>query len=73
MFFDINIIIRIFAKMSTISINKDKIRLTYQAATYRAQRMELLYKRNKFLTSQLERKVYSNFEDFIKQYNKGIK
>lgn len=59
--------------MSTISINKDKIRLTYQAATYRAQRMELLYKRNKFLTSQLERKVYSNFEDFIKQYNKGIK
>jgi hypothetical protein len=73
MFFDINIIIRIFAKMSTISINKDKIRLTYQAATYRAQRMELLYKRNKFLTSQLERKVYSNFEDFINQYNKGIK
>lgn len=73
MFFDINIIIRIFAKMSTISINKDKIRLTYQAATYRTQRMELLYKRNKFLTSQLERKVYSNFEDFIKQYNKGIK
>lgn len=59
--------------MSTISINKDKIRLTYQAATYRTQRMELLYKRNKFLTSQLERKVYSNFEDFIKQYNKGIK
>lgn len=73
MFFDINIIIRIFAKMSTISINKDKIRLTYQAATYRAQRMELLYKRNKFLTSQLERKVYLNFEDFINQYNKGIK
>ena len=47
--------------------------ISYQAATYRAQRMELLYKRNKFLTSQLERKVYSNFEDFIKQYNKGIK
>ena len=47
--------------------------ISYQAATYRAQRMELLYKRNKFLTSQLERKVYSNFENFIKQYNKGIK
>lgn len=47
--------------------------ISYEAATYRAQRMELLYKRNKFLTSQLERKVYSNFENFIKQYNKGIK
>ncbi len=47
--------------------------ISYEAATYRAKRMELLYKRNKFLTSELEKEVYSNFENFINQYNKGIK
>lgn len=41
------------------------------AARIRAERMEVLYKRNKFLTSPLERQVYSQFLDFIAK-NKGI-
>lgn len=36
-----------------------------QAAEYRMERMHVLYKRNKFLISPLERKVYKQFEDFI--------
>lgn len=39
--------------------------ISYQAAQFRAQRMELLYRRNKFLTSPLERKVYQQFADYI--------
>lgn len=39
--------------------------ISYTAAKIRAERMELLYKRNKFLTSSLERKVFDNFKDFI--------
>lgn len=45
------------AKVCGISLSSAKIR---------AERMEILYKRNKFLTSPLERKVYEAFEDFIK-------
>lgn len=50
-------------------------------AKIRAARMKTLYERNKFLLSKLERKVYKNFEDFIKtkrkrdivsQYNKSL-
>lgn len=37
------------------------------AAEYRMQRLNELYNRNRFLTSPLERKVYSQFESFIKQ------
>lgn len=37
------------------------------SAQARADRMETLYKRNKFLTSPLERKVFNNFRDFINQ------
>ncbi len=37
------------------------------AAEYRVERMNELYKRNRFLTSPLEQKVYSQFEFFIKQ------
>lgn len=37
------------------------------AAEYRLQRLNELYSRNRFLTSPLERKVYSQFESFIKQ------
>lgn len=40
-------------------------RISHQAATFRAERMELLYQRNKFLTSPLERAVYEQFVDFI--------
>lgn len=36
-----------------------------QAAEYRSQRLKQLLKRNKFYTSQLERKVYNNFKNFI--------
>lgn len=38
-----------------------------QAAQMRADRMEILYKRNKFLISPLEREVFNNFRDFINQ------
>ena len=40
------------------------------AAEYRAERMNELYKRNRFLISPLEQKVYSQFETFIK-HNKN--
>lgn len=40
--------------------------ISLTAATFRAERMELLRKRNKFLTSPLERQVYKQFEDYIK-------
>ena len=39
--------------------------ISHQAAQFRAQRMKLLYRRNKFLTSPLERQVYQQFEDYI--------
>lgn len=42
-------------------------RISYQSAYYRAERMEILYTRNKFLTSPLERKVYEKFADFIQR------
>lgn len=41
--------------------------ISYQAAKFRAQRMELLYQRNKFLTSELEVAVYKQFEPFIRR------
>ncbi len=37
------------------------------SARIRAQRMEVLYARNKFLLSPLERQVYNQFLDFIMQ------
>lgn len=45
------------AKLCDISIS---------AARIRAERMKILYDRNKFLTSPLEQQVYKNFEEFIK-------
>ena len=39
--------------------------ISLQAAQFRAERMELLYQRNKFLTSPLERQVYQQFADYI--------
>lgn len=47
--------------------------ISYTAAKIRAERMEILYKRNKFLLSPLERQVYRNFEDFIKETKERIK
>lgn len=40
--------------------------ISHQAASFRAERMDLLYRRNRFLTSPLERKVYNQFQDFIR-------
>lgn len=44
--------------------------ITKKAAQVRADRMATLYKRNKFLTSPLERKVFKNFSDSIRNYKK---
>lgn len=41
-------------------------KVSYQAAKIRADRMKILYDRNKFLTSPLEREVYKMFFDYIK-------
>ena len=39
--------------------------ISRQSAAFRAERMEVLYQRNKFLSSPLERQVYQQFRDFI--------
>lgn len=39
--------------------------ISYTAARFRAERMKLLYERNKFLTSPLEQQVYLQFKEFI--------
>lgn len=41
-------------------------KISIQAARYRAERMEILYQRNKFLLHPLERTVYRRFEPYIK-------
>lgn len=40
--------------------------ISMQAAQYRANRMKILYDRNKFFLSPLEQQVYKNFENYIK-------
>ncbi len=42
-------------------------KISRQAAEFRAERMQLLYKRNAFLKSPLERKVYENFKLYIEK------
>lgn len=42
--------------------------ISMQSARIRAERMDILYKRNKFLTSPLEKQVFENFSDFIRQH-----
>ena len=44
--------------------------ISKQAAYYRAERMKILYKRNKFFTENLEFEVYKNFENYIKKNKK---
>ena len=39
--------------------------ISKQAAEYRMERMKILYERGKFLTSDLERQVYRNFQGYI--------
>lgn len=41
--------------------------ISYDAATFRAERMKLLYERGQFLASPLERQVYQQFLPFIKE------
>ena len=40
-------------------------KISIQAARFRAERMEILYQRNKFLLHPLERAVYQQFEQYI--------
>lgn len=47
-------------------------RISRQAAQFRADRMEELYRRNKFLTTNLERKVYRKFQPFIEAYRHSL-
>lgn len=42
--------------------------ISHQAAQFRFNRMKVLYERNKFLTSPLERKVYQQFKPFMLKY-----
>lgn len=42
-------------------------RVSYQSACFRAERMEILYARNKFLISPMERQVYAQFGEFIRR------
>lgn len=39
--------------------------VSHSAAKARASRMRLLYERDRFLTSNLEKRVYENFRDYI--------
>lgn len=39
--------------------------ISHQSAAFRAERMAVLYQRNKFLSSPLERQVFDQFRDFI--------
>ena len=41
-------------------------KISIQAAQFRAERMEILYQRNKFFLHPLERAVYRQFEQYIK-------
>ena len=45
-------------------------RISLQSAKFRAERMEELYKRNKFLSSPLERQLFEQLQPFIKQHKK---
>ena len=46
--------------------------ISLQAAAFRAERMELLYRRNMFLASPLERQVYKQFREFIQKKRSEI-
>lgn len=42
--------------------------ISLPAAQFRAERMSILYQRNKFLVSPLEREVYKQFSEYIKTH-----
>lgn len=43
--------------------------ISLPAAKIRSERMDILYKRNKFLISPLEQQVYNNFSEFIDTFS----
>lgn len=45
--------------------------ISYQAASFRASRMAILYERGRFLSSPLERQVYQQFTGFIQRKRAG--
>lgn len=45
--------------------------ISHQAAAFRAERMAILYDRGKFLSSHLERQVYDQFGEYIRQIRAG--
>lgn len=45
--------------------------ISRQAAQFRADRMDELYRRDKFLASPLEREVYRQFQPFIREYQRS--
>lgn len=47
----------------------DVCNISLTAADIRSRRLELLRSRGKFLSSQLERRVYDNFSEFIQNYS----
>ena len=46
--------------------------ISMQAAQFRSERMEILYQRNKFLISPMERQVYRQFEDYIAMHKLDV-
>ncbi len=46
-------------------------RISRQAAEFRAERMTILYQRDKFLASPLERQVYDQFQAFITDHQEA--
>lgn len=44
--------------------------ISLQSAAFRSERMEVLYRRNKFLVSPLEQQVYDQFQGFIQEYSR---
>lgn len=47
---------------------KSACEISYTASKIRAKRMEILYKRNQFLMSPLEKEIYNNFTNYIEQH-----
>lgn len=45
--------------------------ISRQAARFRANRMEELYRRGRFLTSQLEREVFKQFQPFMSEFRRS--
>ncbi|MGN0700496.1 MAG: ImmA/IrrE family metallo-endopeptidase [Oscillospiraceae bacterium] len=53
------------------TVISDVCRISYAAARVRAERMKILYEREKFLASPLERQVFEAFKPWIEQHNGG--